>query len=98
MLDPKLSRRRGAMAVAVLAVLVAGYPAPAPAQYADRLVQARQIVVETRATALELDNAKFKDVALTVIAGWQVAAQDVPEALRTLAAITEASPTRRPCG
>ena len=64
MLDPKLSRRRAAMAVAVLAVLVAGYPAPAPAQYADRLVQVARSSWRPEQQHSELDDAKFKDVAL----------------------------------
>jgi hypothetical protein len=83
----------GALLAATAVGSAAAAPGPPPA---DRIEEARQVLQEARRTATGLPTAsvkdlEFRDFALIVIAGWQVDAQDVPEALKTASAIARAS-------
>ena len=75
----------------VVAATTAGCAAPAPvSQPVDRIVQAREILREARASAAGVEEAYLKDLAFMVIAEWQVVAGEVPNALETAAAIADA--------
>ena len=92
-------RRRTALLAWAVAMSIAGCAAPAPMlQSADRVVQAREILREARASAAGVEDAHLRFLALGLISGWQVVAGEAPSALETAAAIADAQARARILG